>query len=264
MVRAGALTHGSVVRYNNKLYYIFRVSYAETKPAFIEYNVWNITCDAYKKEFYLDIEKGEYEDYQTSDREFKRGLFKKVFREAVLVKPEDVEAAYIDCLNALYTQAVTRTLSFEDRNAREALHCVRLKELLKESCLNLAADLYKCAGSGHNCCTITPNCTEDAITSYGKYPVYYNFPCVDGVQRSTFPAYVSYIFFRAFGKACGQTQGEDELEQTTDQDRIGSMLVAQIRAIFRGLHLEWVSSPGKPLPNIVVFWNKPTVGELLM
>lgn len=201
MVRVGALTHGSLARYKNKVYYIFRDKYSETRLSFIEYHVWNLTRDTYKRDFELDIERGEYADHQTKEAATRHQLYKKVLHETVLVEPEDIDATYIDCLNALYTQAITGTISVEEKSTREALHVGRLKEYLKDTWLRLVTDLYTCAAKGHNYCTVHLKFPESALTNYGELPILSSHPCSDGIQRSSYKEYVSYIFFKAFCSA---------------------------------------------------------------
>jgi hypothetical protein len=255
MLRAGDIKHGSIVRYQNKIYYVFRVSYAEDRPEFIEYHAWKITRETHKKEFYLDIVKGEYEDYQKSDQAFRRSQFKKVLREIILVDPEAAEAAYIDCLNTLYTQALARTLCIEEIVARETVHVNRFKEYLQDVLVDISRDLYTCAAKGHNCYTMRFRCTQDFLTQYGKFPILFGYPNGDGVKRDTFDAYLTYIFFKVF-------PWKEDTDTDSDTDRMGALLVSHLKTIYSGLHIEWRTQQ-QLLPDIVISWSAPAVNVLL-
>jgi hypothetical protein len=243
---------GTIVRYNNKLYVIRNYSYLQY---FHEYYLYKLNPSQYEYEFYLDNDKKIFENPSNStDSSYKTLMYTKVKSEMKILPPDaDIEKEFIDCLQVRYNEGTTITATPEEIQAREAYHKTQFQNTILKLFTKIAQSIYESAKKGYIGAEITTSCSENELTNFKKYPVFYSMPNSDGNTRSTYSEYFYYIVASCYPEF-------KTLDSTfSEQDRLGILLVTQLKAVYTSLDIQYSLTKSLfPILHIVFPISKQT------
>ncbi len=222
----------TIIRYNNKLY-ITRRHYSITY--FHEYYLYKLQPSEYSYEFYLDRDKKIFETHRDRlDNSYKSLMYTKVLNEMrVLPVYANIEKEFIDCLQVRYNEGTIITASPQEIQEREAYHRTLFQNTISELFTKISVAVYESAKKGYVGTEITPTCSENELTSYKKYPIFYTIPNGDGTLRPTYSEYFYYIV-----SSCYPEYGEIDA-MFSEQDRLGIILCKKLKNIYSSLEITY-------------------------
>lgn len=239
------LADNGIVRFNNRLYRLKVPKYGGD-ILFCDYHVAKIVPIHLNYDFRVRTEKGIYDDGRHHDLDFQHTQYDRVLKEGRLVAEADADKEYMDCLQTIYTQSAMCILSRDEVAARERIHETRLRDFINGEFAAIAKYIWKMVQKSNNALTYRLKLTEDTLTSWGKYPIYFKVPNMDNELRGTFVDYAQYIFKKVY-PAGGRAIAEDIID---NQTLIGHTLVAHVSALFPTHRVDYILVPGAALPAI--------------
>lgn len=227
------LLKANVIRFDNKLYLIRKVY---TIVYFHEYYSYKNDNYEFGYEFYIDINKKEFNNLDNAvDDKYKEFMFNKILKEGKAVQEEEIEKEFMECLWNRYQSCATRIISSDEIQEREVYHATIFKNIIKKYFNCVANNIYVATSKGFTQINIKLMCSENNLTSHGKYPVIYSMPQVDGTFRKTFEEYLYYIVLIT------HTEFDEKCEiEISDKERIGIILSKKLQSMYPSLIITYI------------------------